>query len=139
MKVTLLIATGNAGKSRKSGTSLIGAAAAAPDSFFASLRILGLKDLPRVPAECVEDQPTFEGNACKKAGHFAAETGLLTLADDSGLCVDALSGRSGGLLRTVCGRERRACGCREQCQAFGGDGRRTRRAAAGAILCARWR
>jgi XTP/dITP diphosphohydrolase len=42
-----------------------------------------------------EDQPTFEGNAEKKARACAAASGLLSLADDSGLCVDALDGRPG--------------------------------------------
>ncbi len=46
-------------------------------------------------AECVEDRPTFVGNATKKARHFAVISGCLTLADDSGLCVDALGGVPG--------------------------------------------
>lgn len=42
-----------------------------------------------------EDAPTFEGNAMKKASAIARATGMLTLADDSGLEVDALDGRPG--------------------------------------------
>ena len=59
--------------------------------------ILGLKDLPGAAAfpECVEDRPTFIGNATKKARHYAKLSGILTLADDSGLCVDALGGAPG--------------------------------------------
>jgi len=38
---------------------------------------------------------TFEENALAKARHFASVSGLLTVADDSGLCVDALGGAPG--------------------------------------------
>lgn len=48
-------------------------------------------------AEPVEDQPTFEGNALLKARAGRAATGLPALADDSGLCVDALNGMPGVL------------------------------------------
>lgn len=48
-----------------------------------------LADFGPLP-EAVEDADTFEGNAIKKALHYAKLTGLLTLADDSGLEVDAL-------------------------------------------------
>jgi XTP/dITP diphosphohydrolase len=59
------------------------------------VEVIGLKDLPSPLPECVEDEPTFEGNARKKARHYAALSGLLTLADDSGLCVAALDGAPG--------------------------------------------
>ena len=60
------------------------------------ITVLGLDDVVEY-AEPVEDQPDFEGNALVKAwaGHRA--TGLPTLADDSGLCVDALNGMPGVL------------------------------------------
>jgi XTP/dITP diphosphohydrolase len=60
------------------------------------IEVLGLDDVVEY-AEPVEDQPDFEGNALLKAraGHRA--TGLPTLADDSGLCVDALNGMPGVL------------------------------------------
>ena len=48
-------------------------------------------------AEPVEDEPTFEGNALLKARAGLAATGLPSLADDSGLCVDALNGMPGVL------------------------------------------
>jgi XTP/dITP diphosphohydrolase len=45
----------------------------------------------------VEDQPDFAGNALVKARAGLAATGLPSLADDSGLCVDALNGMPGVL------------------------------------------
>jgi len=45
--------------------------------------------------EVVEDQPTFRGNAAKKAAAAAREKGLWALADDSGLEVDGLGGAPG--------------------------------------------
>ncbi|MGE5313062.1 MAG: RdgB/HAM1 family non-canonical purine NTP pyrophosphatase [Acidobacteriota bacterium] len=46
--------------------------------------ILDLDDVSNAPAT-VEDQPTLEGNALKKAREAHEATGLLTLADDTGL------------------------------------------------------
>jgi XTP/dITP diphosphohydrolase len=54
----------------------------------------GSADFPEV-GEIVEDQETFEGNAIKKATVFARHSGNWALADDTGLCVDALDGRPG--------------------------------------------
>ena len=45
--------------------------------------------------EVDETGATFEENALLKARHFAQASGLLTLADDSGLEVDALNGEPG--------------------------------------------
>ena len=58
--------------------------------------VLGLDDVAAYD-EPVEDQPTFEGNALLKARAGLAATGLPSLADDSGLCVDALNGMPGVL------------------------------------------
>lgn len=46
-------------------------------------------------ASPAEDADTFRGNALIKARHTAAETGLPTIGDDSGLLVDALDGQPG--------------------------------------------
>lgn len=58
------------------------------------LTFLSLEDVPHAP-DVVEDAETFEGNALKKARILAQATGIPALADDSGLCVDALGGRPG--------------------------------------------
>lgn len=63
------------------------------------LREIGLDiELVPLPAEApdvVEDGLTFAQNAAKKARAAADHTGLPALADDSGLCVDALNGMPG--------------------------------------------
>ncbi|GAA4092358.1 RdgB/HAM1 family non-canonical purine NTP pyrophosphatase [Nocardioides kongjuensis] len=61
-----------------------------------AVEVVGLDDVAPFD-EPVEDQPTFEGNALLKARAGVAATGLPTLADDSGLCVDALNGMPGVL------------------------------------------
>ena len=58
------------------------------------LTILSLKSLGRWPA-VVEDGAIFEENALKKARMLAEYSGMLTLADDSGLEVAALDGAPG--------------------------------------------
>jgi XTP/dITP diphosphohydrolase len=54
----------------------------------------------------VEDQPSFEGNALLKARAGVAATGLPSVADDSGLCVDALNGMPGVLSARWAGRDK---------------------------------
>ena len=58
--------------------------------------VVGLDDVAAYP-EPVEDEATFAGNALLKARAGVAATGLATVADDSGLCVDALNGMPGVL------------------------------------------
>lgn len=56
--------------------------------------VLSLADFPELP-EIEEDGATFQENAMKKATIVTAATGLITLADDSGLEVDVLGGQPG--------------------------------------------
>ncbi len=69
----------------------------------AGVSVLGLDDVGHYE-EPVEDQPTFEGNALLKARAGLAATGMTSLADDSGLCVDALNGMPGVLSARWAGR-----------------------------------
>lgn len=58
------------------------------------IEILSIKDGIEIP-EVVEDGDTFEANSAKKALEIAKFTGMITIADDSGLCVDALNEEPG--------------------------------------------
>jgi XTP/dITP diphosphohydrolase len=60
------------------------------------IEVLGLDDVAPYD-EPAETEPTFEGNARLKADAALAATGIAALADDSGLCVDALNGMPGVL------------------------------------------
>jgi len=80
----LLVATGNKGKLKEIRLLLQGSA----------IEIVGLDQLDN-PPEVVEDGATFAANASKKAREMAQFSGMLTLADDSGLVVAALDGAPG--------------------------------------------
>lgn len=80
----LLLATRNAGKIRELRELLGGAPFA----------LRSLAEFPHVP-EAEETGETFEENAAIKASFYGGATGLLTLADDSGLEVAALGGAPG--------------------------------------------
>jgi XTP/dITP diphosphohydrolase len=84
MMTELLIATSNAGKVREALPLLDGL----------PLRWRSLAEFPGI-AEVEETGATFAENAALKATAYAAQTGLWTLADDSGLEVDALGGAPG--------------------------------------------
>lgn len=58
------------------------------------VRIRTMDEFPDVP-DVVEDGETCEANAVKKARAVSEATGLLAVADDTGLEVDALGGRPG--------------------------------------------
>ncbi|NWK77202.1 RdgB/HAM1 family non-canonical purine NTP pyrophosphatase [Aquitalea sp. LB_tupeE] len=81
----LVLASNNAGKLRE---------------FSALLAPLGVTVIPQgqlnVP-ECPEPHYTFLENALEKARHASHVTGLPALADDSGICVEALGGKPGVL------------------------------------------
>ena len=66
------------------------------EPFVPDLEVLGLDDVEEYD-EPAETEPTFEGNALIKARAAVLSTGLPSLADDSGLCVDALNGMPGVL------------------------------------------
>ncbi len=66
------------------------------DQHLPGIQVLGLDDVGPYD-EPVEDQPTFEGNALLKARAGLRATGLPTLADDSGLCVESLNAMPGVL------------------------------------------
>jgi XTP/dITP diphosphohydrolase len=59
------------------------------------IQVHAIADVSRKDIVVVEDGDTFEANAIKKAKAVAAHTMMLTLADDSGLEVDALGGAPG--------------------------------------------
>jgi len=82
--VKLLLATTNPGKIREIRHILEGSGAA----------LLTLADFPPV-AELEETGATFFENARLKAFYYAAQTGELTVAEDSGLVVDGLDGEPG--------------------------------------------
>jgi XTP/dITP diphosphohydrolase len=59
------------------------------------IHVVGMNEVLRPDPVIVEDGATFAENAAKKARTVAAQSLCLTLADDSGLEVDALNGRPG--------------------------------------------
>ena len=80
----LLVATTNRDKLREIRTLL----ADAP------VDLLGLGDVPAIE-EPEETGTTFEENARLKAHYYSDHTGLMTVAEDSGLVIDALDGEPG--------------------------------------------
>lgn len=59
------------------------------------IEIVSVADIAPTMSPAVESGDTFAGNAELKARHVARALSLVTFADDSGLVVDALSGRPG--------------------------------------------
>jgi len=86
----ILLATGNPDKAREMAEILFEVSTGVTLAV-RWRRLTEFKDLP----EPVEDGATFLANAEIKAGHYARLTGLWTIADDSGLEVDALGGEPG--------------------------------------------
>lgn len=81
----LVIASGNKGKLREIGT------------LFAPLKIAVAPQSDFNITEIDEPHPTFIENALIKARHACRQTGLSALADDSGICINALKGAPGVL------------------------------------------
>ena len=65
--------------------------------------LVGLEEFPSV-GDVAETGATFAENALLKAHAVASATGRVTVADDSGLAVDALNGMPGVLSARWCGR-----------------------------------
>jgi XTP/dITP diphosphohydrolase len=93
--VRLLVASGN----RKKLVELQAMAAGLP------VEVLSPAQLGVALPEVVEDGATFDANAAKKAAAFLAATGIASVADDSGLCVDALAGAPGVLSARYSGEQ----------------------------------
>src|SRR5438445_566253 len=81
---TILVATFNLGKVRE----IKGFLSALP------IRTIDLHTLPGL-TPCLEKGKTFEENARHKARYYSQFSPVLTVADDSGLVVDALNGKPG--------------------------------------------
>jgi XTP/dITP diphosphohydrolase len=91
--VKLVLASSNPGKLREIGALL------AP----LALQVIPQREFSIEDAE--EPHPTFLENALAKARHASRACGLPALADDSGLCVDALGGEPGVHSAYFAGRE----------------------------------
>jgi XTP/dITP diphosphohydrolase len=91
---TVVLATRNAAKLRELAR-ILGAEDGAHDRG-TQIRLAGLDEFPGAP-DVPETGATFEENALLKARAVADYTGLPAVADDSGLCVDALNGMPGVL------------------------------------------
>ena len=87
MRHKLLLATRNQGKIEEFRRIL---EAVAPGE----IALVGLDQFPELH-DVIEDGATFEENALKKAREMSLATGIPAIADDSGLCVDALGGDPG--------------------------------------------
>lgn len=82
----LLVATQNKGKVREYQRML---------ENLPEVEVVGLGDIGLGKMDVDETGTTFEENAILKATTYGASSKMLTLADDSGLAVDALDGRPG--------------------------------------------
>lgn len=95
MTLRLLIGTGNPGKAAEYRRILTGL----------DLELVGVDELDEAPQEPAEDAPTYAENAIAKARAYLEATGFATLADDSGLEVDALGGAPGVRSRRYFGED----------------------------------
>ena len=84
MKQIIVLATTNKGKTREIQELLQGF----------PITIKNLADFGPIP-EVIEDGETFDDNAYKKASFTARVLGYPAMADDSGICVQALDGAPG--------------------------------------------
>ena len=82
--VAILVSTRNRHKLKEFGEMFAGT----------RYRLITIDEVPNAP-EVVEDGDTFRANADKKARQLADFSGHITIADDSGIEIDALDGRPG--------------------------------------------
>lgn len=101
-RAALLVATGNPGKVGEIRSLLADL----------EVELLSLHDVPPVDA-CPEDGNTYEENAVRKALHYSRLVPHLTVADDSGLEVEALDGAPGPRSARFAGA---AAGSAEKCR-----------------------
>ncbi len=92
-KVTLVLATTNEGKAREIRTALRGL----------RVRVITLAGAG-IKARFMEAGTTFKENALGKSRFYSLETGFLTLAEDSGLEIEALGGAPGVFSARFSGR-----------------------------------
>ena len=95
MTVKLLLGTRNTGKIAELRAILKGL----------DLELQAVGELADPPADPPEDAPTYAENAIFKARSYARATGIATIADDSGLEVDALGGAPGVRSRRYFGED----------------------------------
>ena len=86
MTVQVVFATGNAHKVEEVQQIL--------SATGADIEVLSLRAWPDAPVP-IEDGSSFAENALIKARVIAAHTGMPTIADDSGICVDVMNGMPG--------------------------------------------
>lgn len=84
--IKIVLATNNSHK--------VGEFRAAFEQMGVEVELLTIKDTD-FKGEIIEDADTFDGNALIKAKTLCESTGLVAIADDSGLAVDALNGEPG--------------------------------------------
>jgi XTP/dITP diphosphohydrolase len=92
-KITLVLATTNEGKAREIRTALLGL----------PVRVITLAGA-RIDARFMETGTTFKENALGKSRFYSLKTGFLTLAEDSGLEIEALGGAPGVISARFSGR-----------------------------------
>jgi XTP/dITP diphosphohydrolase len=93
---TLVVATNN----RKKGVEMSQILADLP------LKIMTLSDFPHIQSEVEETGATYKENAALKALAGVRETGLVCIADDAGLEIDALEGQPGLYSKRFLGEDR---------------------------------
>lgn len=84
-KIKIFLATGNKHKIEEISDIF---------SDIENIEILSIRDGIEIP-EVIEDGKTFEENSVKKAKEIAEFLNMITIADDSGLCVEALNNEPG--------------------------------------------